>query len=227
MAKELTFNLRSASTLTEDILHKLAYFEGDKAAIPYIWRRGRGSLVVVTGENAGGKSFFRRLVQIACKRSKIECMTISMEGRQTGGPWNAFIYGSERWEATGQNSAQTILNGITTCRSREHTHVIFWDEPDLGLSESWAAGAGQAIRDFMLEKPSRTRAAFVVSHSRSLIRQLLPVRPHYLYLGSTSGPPTLKDWVEHQPKPRSLADLPKESHKRFKAIQKILDGVKA
>jgi hypothetical protein len=222
-----TFDLQSAQTVTEGLLNGLEYFHGDEPAIPYVWHPGSSQLVVVVGENSGGKSFFRRLVQLACHRCEVECMAISMEGRSTSVPWNAFIYGSEQWEATGANSAHTVTAGIKTCQCRSKPHVIFWDEPDLGLSESWAAGAGQAICEFTKDKPEHTRAAFVVTHSKALARQLLPAQPHYLYLGSTDGPPTFEAWVEHQPEPRPLDLLAEASYKRFKAIQAILDGAKA
>jgi hypothetical protein len=227
MAKLPTFNLRSARTLTADIL-KLAYFQdGDPPAIPYIWLPGRTPLVMVVGENAGGKSFFRRIVQEASRKKNVECMALSMEGRHGYGAWKAFVYGDESWEATGAISASTVEVGIRTCQDRDSPHIIFWDEPDLGLSEGWAAGVGQAICEFMASPPKHTVGAFVVTHSKALAREVLPVRPNYLYLGSTKGPPTLKDWVDHRQPPRPIAELNKESHRRFKAIQKILERTKA
>ncbi len=226
MARPITFNMKSARTLTVDIL-KMAYFqEGCPPAIPYIWQPGRTPLVMVVGENAGGKSFFRRIVQAACARNKIECMALSMEGRKGHGAWKAFVYGDESWEATGAISASTVEVGIRTCRDRQTQHVIFWDEPDLGLSEGWAAGVGQALCEFMKSPPEHTLGAFVVTHSKALAREVLPVRPNYLYLGSREGPATLQAWVDHRPPPRPIAELKEESHRRFKAIQQILGRTK-
>jgi hypothetical protein len=216
------YNVRSARTLTDQVL-ELDYFQGPRPAIPYIWRVGRNPLVMVVGENAGGKSFLRRITQAACQHSKIECIHISLEGRCREGFARAFLYGTEMWEATGANSAETILGGIRTCQKREKPHVMFWDEPDLGLSEAWAAGAGRVIRDFVQNKPKHTRAIYLVTHSRALARELAPVRPHYLFLGSTKGPRTFKEWLDHQPAPRDLSKLAETSRRRFTKIQKILD----
>lgn len=217
------FNLSSARMLVEDLL-ALDYFCGESPAIPYIWLPGQNPLTVVLGENAGGKSFFRRLVQIACKKSNVECMALSMEGRRSAWVGSAFIYGSEAWQATGSNSALTVETGIRTCRERKIPHVIFWDEPDLGLSDSWAASAGQEICKFVQSPPEHTRAVFVATHSKALARELLPAQPHYLYLGSLEGPPNFTEWlIERRPKPRPLSELREESLNRFKAIQRILD----
>ena len=228
--KPKPYNCRSALTLTEQILAELAYFQPDgdePPAIPHVWKQGRNPLVVVVGDNAGGKSFFRRLVQGACSHSKVECIAISMEGRETSpGFVKACVYGTEQWDATGANSAHTILMGIKTCRERDKPHTIFWDEPDLGLSDSWAAGAGVAIREFAQDLPEHTRAVYVVSHSKALVRELLPAQPHYLHLGSVEAPVDLTGWLEQPVKPRDLSKLSEAGHQRFKRIQRILNEKK-
>jgi hypothetical protein len=67
-----------------------------------------------------------------------------------------------------------------------------------------------------------------VTHSRALVEQLVPVKPHYIYLGqpSVKAPLTLEDWLQCPVRPRDPALLKQESFKRFKAIQKILDRAK-
>jgi hypothetical protein len=227
LAKPKPYNCKSAITLTEQILAELRFFVPDQGwkdpVIPWVWKRGRNPLVVVVGDNAGGKSFFRRCVQGACSHSDVECIGISMEARGQGGFVRACVYGTEEWQATGENSAGTVLTGIKTCRGREKPHTIFWDEPDLGLSDSWAAGMGQTIAEFAQDPPEHTRAIFVVSHSKALIWELLPAKPHYLHLGSVEAPPNLTAWLEQPVKPRDLTQLKEASHQRFKRIQRILN----
>ena len=99
------------------------------------------------------------------------------------GPASAFIYGDESWESTGVLSSRTVLTGIKTCQGRKSKHVIFWDEPDVGLSDSWAAGVGQSICGFVTDCPRNTVAALVVTHSKALVRELLPAAPAYVHLG--------------------------------------------
>lgn len=208
---------------------ELDYFvEDDSGKVPIPWHRrnGEGNVVVVVGENASGKSFLRRILTALCREAKVEMMPISMEGR--GGEYGGlrgFIYGDESWQSTGENSSHTVLTGISTCKSRENPHVIFWDEPDLGLSDGWAAGMGIALREFANDTPKTTYGAFVVTHSRALVQELLPANPHYLHLGSKDAPDTLEAWVNRPIVARPIEQLKEESHKRFKAIQKILNRV--
>lgn len=225
------FSFSSASTLLDRLL-ALDYFHevGGETAIPFLRTDGTSPLIVIVGDNASGKSFCRRIVQVLCKENKIECMPISAEGRRhiSHAPWLTFVYGDEDTQATGVNSMNTVLVGIRTSTNREHQHVIFWDEPDFGLSPSWAAGVGQKLCGFAQEPPDKLVTACVVTHSRDLVRELLPAKPFYLHLGTDprEAPKTLEEWIEQRPVPRNPEDLPGLSHKRFKAIQRILDRKK-
>ncbi len=210
----------------------LAYFhaEGGSPAIPFRRVDGKGKLIVIVGENASGKSFFRRIVQLMSKDNKYECMAVSAEGRRqvAYSPWLVFVYGDEEHQATGVNSMNTVLTGIKTSRSRDSKHLLFWDEPDLGLSDSWAAGGGRKMCEFLKDPPEQLVAACVVSHNKALVRELLPVEPYYLHLGTPAeeAPATLQAWLDHRPEPRDPELLPDISHERYKAIQRILDARK-
>jgi len=214
-----------------DYVFELDYFHPNakgEIAIPHAWVRGRGNFAVCLGENASGKSFFRRIVTAIAREAKVEAIPISMEGRgDSFGGMRGFVYGDESWQSTGENSAHTVLMGIKTAQERESSHVIVWDEPDLGLSDGWAAGMGQALCKFASPLPRMTYGAFVVTHSRSLVRELLSAEPHFLYFGSSEPPATLAEWVDSKPKARDIAKLGDESHRRFKMIQAILDRVRA
>jgi len=184
-------------------------------------------LVVVVGENASGKSFFRRIVRSVCQKSKTECIHLSMEGRVDSsalGGLRSMVYGSEHDQSTGENSVGTVLGGITTCKDREAPHVVVWDEPDLGLSDSWAAGMGEAIRDFAKDPGEHTRAIVLVSHRRALLAPLLALPLHYVHLGIGEGAPaSLEAWFEAPIVPRDIRELHEESLKRWRAIQAILN----
>lgn len=210
----------------------LAYFKDEAAtvAIPHLLVPSKGKLLLVTGDNAGGKSFFRRLVHAVTREQGTECIHISMESRTGGmyGPARAMVYGDESWESTGSLSVSTVLNGISTCKSRTTPHVMFWDEPDLGLSDSWAAGVGQKIAEFAKAAGDNTRAVILVTHSKALVRELLPAFPWYLHLGAEpeAAPPTVKAWLDAPIVPRNPEELARYSHSRFKKIQAILDHKK-
>ncbi|MBK7823155.1 MAG: hypothetical protein IPJ61_19405 [Tessaracoccus sp.] len=208
----------------------LDFFQDDPPAIPYVWTPAKAScpLVTVVGENAGGKSFFRRCVSAICREAKREIIPISMEGRRKVA-YNiglVFVYGDEEYEATGVNSINTVLAGIKTCRSRETPHVIFWDEPDIGLSEGNAASVGRAIADFTQDPPEHTIASIVVTHRKSLVTELRAADPHYLYLGDAEAPQNLDAWLTAAPVVRPLEEVQERAHARYKAIQRVLNRIK-
>lgn len=228
------FAFHDATSLLNEVLdlsyfHPLTPEEGGETPIPSYLRPGQGQLVVIVGENASGKSFFRRLVCAVCAQCepRIECINISLEGRgQDFGGVRSLIYGCEEYESTGVNSTHTVLTGIHTCQTRETPHVMLWDEPDLGLSESGAAGMGQAIATYTAAPNPLTLATLVVTHSRPLAERLAPLNPHYLYLGDGEPQKSLQDWLARPIVPRDPEDIRAAGHRRFKLIQKVLDRKK-
>jgi hypothetical protein len=74
--------------------------------------------------------------------------------------------------------------------------------------------------------PEHTKGAFVVTHRRALVRQMMPANPHYVYLGSMTPPATLQEWVDTPSPVRPIEELDEIAHRRFKKIQAILDRVK-
>lgn len=232
MPQKKTFAFKSGKDL---IRHALAldYFQDQgkngSVPIPAVYKAGDSPLTLVVGENASGKSFFRRIIGAICAQAKekTEYIPISMEGRRSTSymPWLAMVYGDESWQATGAISASTVATGIKTSQGRDSRHVVFWDEPDLGLSDSWAAGVGVKLREFTKNPPKHLTAAFVVTHSKALVSQILDTNPSYLHLGTPpdQAPQSLMEWFEAPVIPRDIDDLAELSHKRFKSIQRILD----
>lgn len=228
--KAAKFHVSDARSLVEECL-SLEYFHPNKDGVVPIqahWKPGAGKLLVVLGENASGKSFFRRVVCAVCRDVGIEAIHLSMEGRNsTGfGGLRVMVYGDEEEESTGVNSAYTVTKGIATCRGRENKHVIFWDEPDLGLSDNNAAGLGIVIRDFAADAPTNTIAAIVVTHSKALVQQLLPIGPHYLYLGEENVPQTIEEWLKAPIVPSPIGELKAKSRRRWGLISEILQAIK-
>jgi hypothetical protein len=205
------------------------YFNPEKGvtAIPVTYVEGGGKLVVAVGDNASGKSFYRRIVQCVCHYAKIECIHLSMQARTNfmGNAGLAFVYGSEEWQSTGENSSHTVLGAIATSKSRKERNVIFWDEPDLGLSDNWSASVGVTIRKFMKDAPDPLVAAIVVTHNKALLQELTCLNPHFLCFGEEPAE-SLKEWLDRPVKPLPLEKLKETSRKRFKLIQAILDDNK-
>jgi len=193
----------------------------DGSLFPMRLKRGRGRMFVVTGGNAAGKSLVRRVAGLICRDDKQEFMGLSMEGRSgsslMNGPVRAMLYGDESYNATGLLSAGLVLSGISTCRSRENRHTIFWDEPDLGLSDEAAAAVGIKLAEFADDLPDKTEAVFVATHSRHLVKQVLPARPHWIHMGEGEHK-TLAEWADREVEPADLELLEKEARRRMKAV---------
>lgn len=215
---------------------------GGETAIPLIYKPGSSRFVLVLGENAGGKSLVRRVVNKGTHRGLPaqdgdpeiprgpfpvrEFVAISMQFRTRAGMGSVFVFGDEGVRSTGEISARTVANGIKTVSEREHQTIMYWDEPDIGMSAGAAAGAGMMIRNFVENLAPLVEAVFVTSHSPALVRQLVSVDPHYLYVGNADGPKDLDAWFEYQanPKPLLPTELAEISNRRFKQIQAVMNS---
>ena len=237
--------------LLEDVLGTVLFgphpaIDG-KTAIPAIYQPGaEGSkLVLVLGENAAGKSLFRRVVNGATHRGVKarydrdpeaipqgrfpvqEFLGLSMQGRTSSGFASSCIYGEESYHSTGENSAHTLMGGLKNAAGRTHKCILYYDEPAVGMSARVAAGAGITLRNF-IEKGDAplVQVLFVTAHEPALIRQLAPLSPHYVHLGDESGPKTLADWLTAQenPEPVMPDDLKERARERFRLVQKVLNA---
>lgn len=182
---------------------KCTYYSGDER------------LLVVTGENATGKSLVRRALTKFARQDGLQVMDISPEGKARGGIAGAMIYGTEEDQSTGSNSARTIRKAILTARARQEPHLLVLDEPDAGLSDDYAAGAGAEIARFCSDCPEATRLVVVVSHRRSLVGELSKMRPAQLCLG---GCPQMGEWLARPPFPKSLDQLLAADREMFAAV---------
>ena len=196
MSKKLT-------SLIEEVLDS-SFFSPEEGLIPVLHEPGDSRLLVVTGENASGKSFFARVFEAYSRKDNIECMRVGMEKRTTSGIVKVLMFGDESNESTGLITLRTLQSGVQTCRGREHEHFLVLDEPDIGLSEGYQLAAGEFIARFVSDMPDLTQGAVVITHSRRILRQLLPLKPHHVRCGDTR---TLLSVVEEEPKAKTIEDL--------------------
>jgi hypothetical protein len=197
--------------------------------IPYVWREGHKDqrLTVIVGENACGKSFLRRILHALHHKAKCELLHLSMEGRK--GYMASLVYGDESMSSTGHNSVRLVLGAMRNADERKSDTAIFWDEPDLGLSDSWAAGVGQRIAKYSLTAPPHVRGIYLVTHRKCLLRELVIVKPHFVLLGDEVEEldprrcPTFRSWIDRPVVPRSdLESLSEISQARFKQILNVV-----
>jgi hypothetical protein len=184
---------------------------------------GKSSLAVILGNNASGKSLLRRIISVKCGKAnpKIESMAISMQLRTSGLIQNAFIFGDESYESTGRISSSTVSVGIRSSKGRENPHIIFWDEPDVGLSDEAAAGIGLEIAKYAQEPAPTLQGMFVVTHRRVLVQYLLQVDPHIIFMGA-NPPNSVQEWLDRPIIPSSSEALQEASHRALPSISKRL-----
>jgi hypothetical protein len=189
--------------------------------IPLSLQPGNGQipLLVITGENASGKSLLRRLFQALAKKKNVEAIAVSPEFRSKAGFANAFIYGDESYEASGQIACKVILGAIKTSRAREKPHIIILDEPDMGLSDNAAAGCGQEIVDFCLDPPQNLGFFAVITHRRAMLAPFANVKASHLRVGDNL---TLQEVVDQPIVPVAPKDLCTRSLEMFRRVAKLL-----
>ena len=222
--KDIQFEYKDMVTMTKSMMSELSYFktsEEEVGPIKATFDAGNTQFVLVTGENATGKSFVRRLYHSVMAQKKIEVIHLSQQGRSSSGIVHAMVYGDETYNSTGCLTSRLITTGIKTCQGRETPHYIIWDEPDIGLSASFAGGVGVLIRKFVENLPKMTKGVVVISHNKDLVRQLLPVNPSHLRLGDC---PDLTTWLNTFSEPADIETLEKRNYDTYKAIQGILNS---
>lgn len=178
--------------------------------------------LIVTGDNAEGKSFFVKLFDEYChKFARTECLLLGMSLRTDRSWARSFVYKDESNFSTGDSSINCVIKGLETGRKREQEHYLIFDEPNLGLAESYHYALGEYFAGFVKEMPPLTKGLVIVTHSRKLVRPLLEEHPHHLRFGDHQK---LKDWIEREPKRRTLEELlqlPEKGLKRFRRINQI------
>jgi hypothetical protein len=216
------YNLKNMVTLTKSMVANLAFIKSDddlEAPITAKFDPGNTQLVLITGENATGKSLFRKMYYSILKSiNKIEVIHLSQQGKSSSGIPSALIYGDESYNSTGYLSARTVVTGIKTCRERENSHYIIFDEPDIGLSDSYAAAVGIEIRKFVENLPEMTKGVVIITHNKTLVKQLLPVNPSHLRLGDC---PDLNSWLTKETEPGNIEDLFTRNNEIFQSVLKL------
>ena len=142
-------------------------------------------LVIVTGDNATGKSFFCRFLQEICASShpRVECIRISMQLGTKGGIASSLAFGDEALCSTGVLSVNTVLTGVHTSRKRTGAHVMIWDEPDVGVSTGYQAALGRYLAEYVRTLPDTALAVVVTTHAPRLLRPLVALHPHHIRMG--------------------------------------------
>ena len=171
----------------------------------HVTTRGGERLVVITGENASGKSlFFKVMSAMAKSKAGISPITISIRERTGAGlsEMSSFrktvMFGDEDEQSTGTTSVRTMLSGFKSARSWAEDGkipLLFLDEPEIGLSPEYAKALGKLIAKETSLLPETSAGTVVVTHNRKLVEGLVDeygLVPSLVHMGS---PSTLDEWL--------------------------------
>lgn len=185
---------------------------------------GHPKLCVITGPNTSGKSLLRKIIHNRYSERKWQYVNVSQEGRcASSGIQRLFLYGTETDESTGYNSVKMLLKAIQSGQSYEKTFGMMLDEPEIGCGEEVQGALGVRIaRD--IDTMPNLHALYIVTHSRELVRHLLPINPTHWRLGGDNM--TLEQFVE---RPVILADLDEvlaTGKERWHAVHQVIEAGK-
>jgi hypothetical protein len=193
----------------------------------------RDDILVVTGENASGKSLafliLNNLVRSFGKEDKIDVlvMDIGMSRRTRSGMERAFMFGDEDLDSTGNISIKVMQSGVENSRTKDRYHYLMLDEPDIGVGEGYHTAIGQFLSDFATSLPEKCLGLIVATHSRKITAKLLEAGASSLRLGADLR--DVRDWVENGDHEKSLDDLDALktiSLERFRGVSKMLNEKK-
>lgn len=223
--------LPTAAFMAEDLVSNTHLLSDEDCPFSFHVQKGNPRVLVLAGENATGKSLLTSMLA-ACAYDDygVEPMVVSMVRRTSSGMMRVFTYGGEDYRATGEVSlsvSMKALNHLPKRLEESGAGMVILDEPDVGLSESYAHAfgvkLGQAINSLPKNKPWNV---VLVSHSRELIRgmaETLDKAPTFIHTGE---PKTLDSWLEDRSR-KSVEDLDgmiERAAKQIKQVYKIIDA---
>jgi hypothetical protein len=168
-------------------------------------------LAVVFGDNATGKSLMlTTMLELtgSWESSGVETLSVSMKMRTSQGMGASMMYGSERASSTGATSLRAVMGALHNGKDRPHPVWLMFDEPDVGLSDKYAAAMGAYLAREINGLPEHIRGVSIISHSRPFLREMLKGldrHPHEVSMGEDR---TLAEFLaaDNEP-PASIEEL--------------------
>lgn len=154
-----------------------------------------GSVIIIYGDNASGKSLFSGVLAQILNDKNFSRREIAMKNRASDKFGRMLIFGNESDRSTGVSSIRVIGNGFRTILG-ENNSALFLDEPDIGLAPRFQPALGQYIAENA--NKMTTHGLVLISHSSELIASFLS---HYDGSVSYIGVKTDLDysaWVRSQ-----------------------------
>lgn len=197
-------------------------------------------LVVITGENASGKSLAVRVLAGRAHEHKLTAVSVSIRERAGSGEHEmarfaqAMMFGDQNDQSTGAVSARSVNNLLTRNLDRKEGALGILDEPELGLSDGYARAMGELIGSHADTLPKTCAGVVVVTHSRALVAGLLERCPDPTWMPvvprpsagdlAPAGPGTLQEWATgtEERTVEELLALQDAGHARWLAVRALL-----
>lgn len=187
--------------------------------------------LIITGENASGKSFLCKILDSFLRSTKngeenILPMLIGMNKRSASGIVRAMMFGSEEDQSTGEISINVIKGALNSSKKNDDKHLIMLDEPDIGLSEAYIPGLAHLLSEYYQNMSDSMQGFVLVTHNRVLVKHLMHLNSDTIRFGSEQ---TTQDWIENGPESKTLEELyelGKTSTTRYSRIHQYLKNQK-
>jgi len=198
-----TAKIRDAAAMVSWSAENCSLFNREPAPFHAVIDRQDPKLVVITGENASGKSlFFQFVAAMVREEDGALPLTISIRERisATNGMRRVFMFGDETEQSTGATSINTLVNAFTRNLDHEDGSMLMLDEPELGLSDGYARAMGEYIGQSTHDIPAVCGGVIVITHSRTLVGGLLDgygATPTHVSISADAPQPAgIQQWLE-------------------------------
>jgi len=202
------------------------------------WELGHPQLAVVTGDNATGKSLFVQMLAGRAKKAGLSPLSLSIRERtgsglsEMAGMRRAMMFGDETEQSTGSTSFSSLrgaFRSVAVWSEEGQSPIIVLDEPEMGLSEGYAAAMGTWLAEQVQALPERVAGVVVVTHSKPLVAQIME-RLDSLPTWVAFGPePDLDAWLRHHTvrDVSELLELEDVSRTNHRTVMRILDELRS
>lgn len=195
-------------------------------------------VMMICGDNGSGKSLAVEYLR-SWSKAFHEFATVQVSIRErTGaglsdmaGMRRTFMFGDESEQSTGATSVRVATTAFSTLADRvkdAKPAILVLDEPEIGLSRSFAGAMGKYIGRSFKALNSDNAYLVVISHNQSLAQELskeLGQEPAFVHMQT---PKSFKDW-SNESNIRSIEDLlmlPENDFKGRRAVWALEDVIK-
>lgn len=209
-------------------------FSDNESPFSAIVHPGKDKVLLITGENASGKSVFFQVMAARAKRDAgMLGIQISIRERTGAGTYEgsgfrrAVMFGDESEQSTGATSVAVVKAGFGNSYQYAKdgkSNMLMLDEPELGLSAGYAKAMGAYLGQQAGRMHKNAGGLVVVTHSRDLVRGLLGVgiSPSFANLDPTFQ--SLQEWLgcDENRTVDDLLSLTDIGHQRAAQVRKLI-----